>query len=66
MPAPNRIARDECLNDNWFLSLDHAKKIIEEWQYDYNNNRPHSALSGLTPVEFAAQFEENFQLQVLQ
>ena len=62
----NRIARDECLNDNWFLSLDHAKEIIEEWQYDYNNNRPHSALGGLTPVEFAAQFEKNFQLQVLQ
>ncbi len=62
----NRIARDECLNDNWFLSLDHAKEIIEEWQYDYNHNRPHSALGGLTPVEFAAQFEKNFQLQVLQ
>ena len=62
----NRTARDECLNDNWFLSLDHAKEIIEEWQYDYNNNRPHSALGGLTPVEFAAQFEKNFQLQVLQ
>ena len=62
----NPIAREESLNDNWFLSLDQAREIIEKWQYDYKYNRPHSALGGLTPVEFAAQFEENFQLQVLQ
>ncbi|KUL31195.1 transposase [Chlorobium limicola] len=57
----NRTVRDECLNDNWFLSLEHARKLIEEWRVDYNTNRPHSALGGLTPAEFAAQFEENFQ-----
>jgi len=62
----NRIAREECLNNNWFLSLDHAREIIEARQNDYNNNRRHSALGGLTPGEFAAQFEENFQEQVLQ
>ena len=62
----NRTVRDECLNDNWFLSLEHARKLIEEWRVDYNTNRPHSALGGLTPAEFAAQFEENFQEQVLQ
>jgi putative transposase len=62
----NRTARQECLNDNWFLSLTHAREIIEAWRVDYNANRPHSALGGLTPAEFAAQFEENFQIQVLQ
>ncbi len=49
-----------------FLSLEHARKLIEAWRVDYNTNRPHSALGGLTPAEFAAQFEEIFQEQVLQ
>ncbi len=52
----NRKVREKCLNDNWFLSVDHAREIVEEWQHDYNNNRPHSALDDLTPVEFEAQF----------
>lgn len=45
--------RDECLNENWFLSLEDARRTIEEWRIDYNENRPHSSLGGLTPKEFA-------------
>jgi len=52
--------------EKWFLRLGYARKLIEEWRVDYNTNRPHSALGGLTPAEFAAQFEENFQEQALQ
>ena len=44
--------RDECLNENWFLSLRDARHIIENWRIDYNNGRPHSALAGLTPREY--------------
>jgi putative transposase len=36
--------RDECLNTNWFLSLKHARDVIEDWQQDYNEVRPHSSL----------------------
>lgn len=57
---------EKYLNDNWFLSLEHARKLIEEWRIDYNTNRPHSAVGGLTPVEFATHFEVEFQEQVLQ
>jgi transposase InsO family protein len=32
-----------------------ARQIIEEWRIDYNTNRPHSSLNGLTPTEFAAR-----------
>jgi putative transposase len=46
--------RDECLNENWFMSLRHARNIIETWRVDYNEFRPHSSLAGLTPREFAA------------
>lgn len=50
----NGRLRDECLNTNWFLSLKHARHIIEDWRKDYNTVRPHSALGGLAPEEFTA------------
>jgi len=46
--------RDECLNEHWFLSLAHARSIIEAWRIEYNTERPHSSLGNLTPQEFAA------------
>ena len=45
--------REECLNENWFTSLEDAKRIIEAWRQDYNQVRPHSSLGDLTPEEFA-------------
>jgi putative transposase len=47
--------RDECLNENWFLTLQEARERIEMWRRDYNQARPHSALGYQTPEEFAAQ-----------
>ena len=48
----NGRLRDECLNEHWFINLDHARRIIEEWRLDYNEVRPHSSLGYLTPGEF--------------
>ncbi len=48
----NGKLRDECLNENWFSELEEARKMIEAWRLDYNENRPHTALGGLTPIEF--------------
>jgi putative transposase len=45
----NGSLRDECLNTNWFLSLEDARFKIESWRRDYNEYRPHSSLQGLTP-----------------
>ena len=49
----NGRLRDECLNEHWFLTLVHAREIIDEWRIDYNQRRPHSALGNLTPLEFS-------------
>lgn len=49
----NGSFRDECLNVNWFMSLEDARDKIERWRMDYNEFRPHSALTYLTPAEFA-------------
>jgi putative transposase len=51
----NGKLRDECLNENWFLSLKDAKMLIENWREEYNNERPHSALGGKTPNELGME-----------
>jgi putative transposase len=48
----NGSFRDECLNTNWFLSLEDAQEKIETWRRDYNEWRPHSSLDNLTPVQY--------------
>ena len=54
----NGKLRDECLNEHLFANLKEAREIIEEWRTDYNTNRPHTSLHGLTPTEFAARPNE--------
>jgi putative transposase len=49
----NGRLRDECLNANWFTSLNDARRKIEEWRQDYNQQRPHSSLQYLSPAAFA-------------
>jgi putative transposase len=47
--------RDECLNVDYFRSRTEAKAMIEIWRRHYNQVRPHSRLSNLTPDEFVAR-----------
>lgn len=41
--------RDECLNEEVFVTLAEARAAVERWRHDYNHVRPHSAHGGLTP-----------------
>ena len=47
--------RDECLSQHWFISLEEARSVSEEWRVDYNERRPHRSLQQQTPAEFAAK-----------
>jgi len=49
--------RDECLNAELFANVQEAKVVIEQWRRDYNQERPHSSLSYMTPAEFKAAWE---------
>lgn len=49
----NGKLRDECLNQEWFVSLFHARCVLEAWKDDYNTVRPHSALNYQTPIQWA-------------
>jgi putative transposase len=42
----NGSFRNERLNLHGFENLEEAKAIIEAWQRDYNESRPHMALNG--------------------
>ena len=46
----NGKLRDECLNEEVFDSLSHARKVLGRWRHDYNHHRPHSSLGGKLPV----------------
>ena len=58
----NGKLRDECLNENWFTSLQEAKRLVEEWREEYNERRPHSSLGGKTPGEVARSEEKREKL----
>jgi putative transposase len=45
--------RNECLNQNLFHDLSDARKKIELWRIDYNEERPHSSLNYETPSAVA-------------
>lgn len=43
----------ECLNENWFLSLEYAKEKVESWSRHYSADRPQNALGNLASKVFA-------------
>jgi putative transposase len=59
----NGTFRDECLNVNWFLSMEDAREKIEKWREEYNMFRPHSALADLTPQQYVDKFARSLQSQ---
>jgi putative transposase len=54
----NGRLRDECLNEQQFNTLAEAREAIETWRLDYNEVRPHTALGGLSPSQFAGRFPQ--------
>jgi putative transposase len=48
----NGTARRECLNLNWFNSLEEVNKLLENWYKTYNFDRPNSRLKYKTPAAF--------------
>jgi len=61
----NGSFRDECLNVNWFLSLEDAEKKILDWKNEYNYFRPHSSLDNKTPGEVFKEAEKQLRFSTL-
>ena len=51
----NGSLRDECLNANWFLSLEDSRSKIEAWRRHCNETRPHAALGNVPRSEFTSK-----------
>jgi len=51
--------RDECLNQEWFLSVLEAKVVIENWRKQYNALHPHSNLGYDSPNMVYQKYVEN-------
>lgn len=49
--------RDELLDQETFGNIAEAKLLSRRWQWEYNFDRPHSALGYRTPAEYAAEQE---------
>jgi len=54
----NGRLRDECLNVEWFASLEDARRKLAKFREHYNHERPHSALADRTPAAFAELHRE--------
>ncbi|MGH2582929.1 MAG: integrase core domain-containing protein, partial [Anaerolineales bacterium] len=51
----NRTFRQDVLDAYLFASLEEVRQIVEPWIEEYNALRPHEALQGRSPYQFAAQ-----------
>ncbi len=51
----NRTFREDVLDAYLFHSLEEVRQIVEPWIEEYNAIRPHEALRGLSPCQFAAK-----------
>jgi putative transposase len=49
----NARFRDECLDQDGFVSLEEAQQTIEAWRIEYNTERPHRSLGQQTPAASA-------------
>ena len=55
------VFRDGCLNRWLFESVREARETTEAWLQEYNVERPHGSLGGLTPSEFFELLKEQEQ-----
>ncbi len=51
----NRTYREDVLDAYLFDDLEEVRNITERWLEDYNTIRPHEALQGFPPRQFALQ-----------
>ncbi|WP_371359474.1 integrase core domain-containing protein [Cohaesibacter sp. ES.047] len=46
-----RTMKEQCIHRHRFETIQHANRVIADWIFFYNNQRPHQALAMRTPAE---------------
>lgn len=54
-----RCFRDGCLNHWLFPTIREAQELTDAWLYEYNHERPHGSIGGLTPAQFEQHHWQN-------
>ncbi|MFM8362828.1 MAG: transposase [Haliscomenobacter sp.] len=49
MERLHKTLRVECVDQNWFTSLDELNEALQHWSVTYNTLRPHENLKYKTP-----------------
>ena len=62
----NGKLRSECLDQNWFVSLQEAKEKLNTHRDEHNTERPHTALNFLTPEQYLAKWRLEQQTKSVQ
>ena len=47
----SRTVRHEWLDEHLFESIDHAQQTATQWLWRCNNERPNTAIGGITPIQ---------------
>jgi len=60
----NRTFREELLDQYLFKNLNDLREAVHWWMIEYNEQRPHGSLGGLTPFEYRQNHVRNSSLEL--
>lgn len=60
----NKTFREVVLDSYIFDTIDEVRDVTEEFMNDYNNQRPHDSLGGISPVNYRKLNNENLNIFV--
>lgn len=60
----NRTFREDILDQHLFVRLADVREAAWWWMLEYNEQRPHDSLDGMTPIEFRQHHAENSTLEL--
>ena len=49
------------MHEHWFLTVQEAQVVIEAWCREYNEERTHSIIGDVTPMEFIKHHQDRAQ-----
>ena len=60
----NRTFREDILDQHLFVRLADVREAAWWWMLEYNEDRPHDSLDGMTPIEFRQHNAESSTLEL--